>query len=36
MKSEVPDQDQEKDALQKREAIQKKLDDLEKLLDETP
>ena len=35
MKSDVPDADQEKDALQKREAIQQKLDDLEKLLDET-
>lgn len=35
MNSDVPNSDQEKDALQKREAIQRKLDDLEKLLDET-
>jgi hypothetical protein len=35
LKSEIPDSSQEKDALQKREAIQQKLDDLEKLLDET-
>lgn len=35
MKSDVPDADEEKEALQKREAIQQKLDDLEKLLDET-
>jgi hypothetical protein len=35
MNSEVPDADQEKEAVRKREAIQQKLDDLEKLLDET-
>lgn len=35
LKSEIPDSSREKDALQKREAIQQKLDDLEKLLEET-
>lgn len=35
MKSGLPDSDAEKEALQKREAIQQKLDELEKLLDES-
>jgi hypothetical protein len=36
LKSEIPDSEAEKESLRKREDIQKKLDDLEKLLDETP